>query len=51
MSGPSVRRLVTLVFLRIVNDSDSAGRGGKRDEKEGATKKENKFCQLIDASF
>ena len=44
--GPSVRPSVTLSskpmkngHLRILNDSDSAGRGRKRDKEEGGTRR------------
>ena len=44
--GPSVRWSVMLSsksmkngLLRILNDLDSAGRGGRRDEEEGGTRR------------
>ena len=44
--GPLVRQSVTLSsnsvkngFLRILNDLDSAGRGGRRDEEKGGMRR------------
>ena len=46
--GPSVRPSVMLSsksmkygLIRILNDLDSAGRGGRRDEKEGGTRRKD----------
>ena len=55
---PSVRRLVRPSvmlsskslkngLLRILNDSDSAGRGKKRDEEEGLTRRVKKNEKLL----
>ena len=53
---PLVRRSVTLSskstkngHLRILNDSDSAGRGRKRDEEEGGTRRKDVRVGRMDA--